>query len=78
MNSSRGNFKHFLPPVNGGKKLNLKLSCEAQSMWYFFSANFHLISLFYRLITINYSRPANLSQFEIVVFAKLKKTQSLR
>ena len=40
---SQGNSSHFLPPVNGGKKLNLRSSFKTQShMWYFFSANFHL------------------------------------
>ena len=48
---ARGNSKHFLLPVNGGKKLNLELSLETQShMRYFFCANLHLISLFYRVI----------------------------
>ena len=31
-----GNSKHFLPPVNGGKKLNLELSFKTKPhMWYF-------------------------------------------
>ena len=29
--SSRGNSKHFLPPVNGGKRLSFELSFETQS-----------------------------------------------
>ena len=38
-----GNSKHFLPPINGGKNLNLELSFETQShMSYFFSANFYV------------------------------------
>ena len=50
-NQSRGNYKHFLPPKNDGKKLNVELGFETQAhMWYFFSANFHLMSLFYRVI----------------------------
>ena len=28
---SRGNSKHFLPPVNGGKNLNLELTFKTKS-----------------------------------------------
>ena len=39
----------YLPPVNSGKKFNLEFR-NSISYVIFFSANFHLMSLFYRII----------------------------
>ena len=64
---SQGNSKHFLILLHGGKKLNLELSFKTKSksrMWYFFSANFYLMSFLTELSLEIYSRPVDLSQFE--------------
>ena len=63
--SCRKNSKHFLPLLNGSKKLNFELCFETQShVWYFLVLITIKCLFFIELSLEKYSRTVDLLQFQ--------------